>query len=109
MDLSCFLVEHGADTTAQDNCGLNPLHLAWLWNHVGLARFLTKHRDHVTAQATPYYELDSIPGSVADGCRYIMQSYLRSCRHQIAMDTGFLLKIVWTGDKDSQYDTVTLL
>ena len=52
MDLSRFLIEHGADTMAQDNRGFTPLYLAWLGGHVDLERFLTEHRDNMTAQAT---------------------------------------------------------
>ena len=50
VEIIRFLVERGADATAQDNNGLTPLHLASSWGHVGLACLLVERGADVTAQ-----------------------------------------------------------
>jgi ankyrin repeat protein len=58
VDLTHFLVEHGADVTAQDNKGLTPIHWAVLKGREGLARFLLENGADPATQdndgSTPY-------------------------------------------------------
>ena len=50
MVLARFLIEHGANATAQYNCGSTPLHLAAHHRHVDLARLLVQHGVDVETQ-----------------------------------------------------------
>jgi ankyrin repeat protein len=50
VDAVRVLLEHGADTTAQDNDGSTPLHLASQEGHVEAARILLEHGAETTAQ-----------------------------------------------------------
>ena len=45
-----LLLEHGADTTAQDRLGSTPLHLALQWGHEDVVRLLLEHGADITAQ-----------------------------------------------------------
>ena len=47
-----MLIEHGADTTAQNKDGETPLHLSLLWGQVEVARMLIEHSTDVMAQNT---------------------------------------------------------
>ena len=51
-DLALFLIEHGADMTAQDKYGWTPLHLLLLSDRpdADLAQFLIEHGADVTGQ-----------------------------------------------------------
>jgi ankyrin repeat protein len=46
-----FLVEHGVDAAAQDQCGRTPLHRASERGHLGLARFLIEHGTNINNAA----------------------------------------------------------
>ena len=46
-----FLVEHGVDAAAQDQCGRTPLHRASERGHLGLARFLIEHGTNINIAA----------------------------------------------------------
>jgi ankyrin repeat protein len=48
-EVTRFLVEHGADVTAQDNNGMTPLHLASRGGHARVARILVEHNADGTA------------------------------------------------------------
>jgi ankyrin repeat protein len=59
VDIVRFLVEHGANTSAQDQLGQTPLHVA-SWNgHLDIARILVEHGANASAQdlrgSTPLY------------------------------------------------------
>jgi ankyrin repeat protein len=43
VDLAHFLVEHGAEATAQDKRGSTPLHWVVFNDHLDLARILVEH------------------------------------------------------------------
>ncbi len=50
LDVAQFLIEHGADTAAQGEEGLTPLHGASFRGHGDLARFLVEHGANAAAQ-----------------------------------------------------------
>ena len=50
VELTQFLVEHGANPTVLDKDGSTPLHLASLSGNVDLAQFLIKYGANTTAQ-----------------------------------------------------------
>ncbi len=45
-----FLIEHGVNAAAQDQCGWTPLHRASKRGHLDLARFLIEHGTNIAAQ-----------------------------------------------------------
>src|SRR6267142_601009 len=63
VEVAQFLVEHGADATAQDKDGWTPLHRASSEGHIELAKFLIQHGADVTAQdkdgSTPLHRASS--------------------------------------------------
>ena len=50
VEVGRILIEHGADTTAQDNCEMTPLHIASRNGHIELARLLVEHGADVAAR-----------------------------------------------------------
>jgi ankyrin len=50
IDLTWFLVEHGADVSAKDEYGLTPLQCALSGDHMDLAWFLVKHGTDISAK-----------------------------------------------------------
>ena len=52
LELARFLVEHGADAAAQDQCGSTPLHFAPSNSHFHVAQFLIEHSANAVSQAT---------------------------------------------------------
>ena len=50
FEIAGFLVNHGANVTAQDQRGSTPLHLASLKGHLNITRFLVEHGANVVAQ-----------------------------------------------------------
>jgi len=58
VDLTCLLVEHGAEATVQDKQGMAPLHLASQGGAVETAHLLIKRGADVTARtkdgSTPF-------------------------------------------------------
>jgi len=50
LDVARFLVEHGANVAAQDQCGSTPLHEASERGHLDVARFLVEHGANAAAR-----------------------------------------------------------
>jgi len=50
LEVAQFLVEHGADPTAQEENGSTPLHLALQNGHLEVALFLVEHGTDAIAQ-----------------------------------------------------------
>ncbi len=75
VEVARFLVEHGADATAQDEDGSTPLHRVSEDGHVEVARVLVEHGADVTTQNkngwTPLHEA-TVRGSV-DIARFLVE------------------------------------
>jgi ankyrin repeat protein len=79
VDLARFLIEHGADVTAQDNNGSTPLHQLSGSNsgNVELATFFVEHGADVTAQdknrSTPLHKVLELRRGNVDLARFLVE------------------------------------